>query len=934
MIKTTTEKVMTYTILLITILFQFTVIPMFVIYFPTGLYGIQPPNTIAGKKYPLTGAAFFPDSIITASLVYILITFVLFQVAPFMGSCYVLLKYGVNPERGNVERDSEKFKAESKLDKKDLKKTYTNQLLHRCLSDPNGAPTVLIVMPVYNEDPDALFNAVLSVTRANYLKSCMHLFVSFDDESISELYLRLLEKMGVFDHAAEIDTASVLEEKTPMELKAEQQFHNLKKVLSDGSIAYDIPTNFTLTFEGVCVTICRFPHNGKRATQAKTFKLMNKMYGQKGSDTERTFVLYIDSDIILEKNAIYEFARSMELEPDRVAYTGYITVRTSIAPSNFLVAYQDAEYLHSQLIHRSFESVLGGVVCLPGALTMVRLRALKEVAPHYFTRLDTRKTLDYHRFHLGEDRYMTHLLMEVATNKPKQQARRLIDRKRRAAGKSPRKWSKPSNAFTIGLCTAARCKTEAPDTWQKLLKQRRRWFLGAIANEIFMLTAPLLWRHTPLLMASKLWDFASRSMIFYVTLFNIILNSTIYPRLQATLDAQDNDIKNFRFQVASTPVSEAHEREFELFDFFFPTSESGLVKPLAIFLGPMLMKWLVLICIGIILRRWRMAVLFPVVSVLQPAFGMAYTIYSLKTYAVRSWGGPRTDKGGEENPKEALERIWRQLRVPDPDEEADMEREGRELEDYENIYINGYTNYSAKNLPLEDDEDAIDVVLDMQHPPPPIAMRQKTIRFSEKPHRIVPAIEIHNPESKGSSPALSSAPSPKEKRTSGLFNWFTKDHRKSGTSQSTPRYSLKFINLRPLDEDEKTTLYNRTLERNYSQRSRRTNFSTAKTSYAGSLSRPHHVINPQYTISTSSLSSSYKVKTHMNGSGSDSNGSSKKDFITSKLKDGSIVSDTRSTLEIDLGDQWTGSDESNRSVSNKSITFSDSEKIAINLSPE
>ena len=75
---------------------------------------------------------------------------------------------------------------------------------------------------------------------------------------------------------------------------------------------------------------------------------------------------------------------------------------------------------------------------------MIRMEALDAIAPFYFVDLDVSKDVNYHRFYLGEDRYLTHLLMIMY----------------------------PSHS--IGFCFSACCKTEAPDTIEKYMKQRRR----------------------------------------------------------------------------------------------------------------------------------------------------------------------------------------------------------------------------------------------------------------------------------------------------------------------------------------------------------------------------------------------------------------------------------------------------------------------------
>ncbi|EAA66164.1 hypothetical protein AN1046.2 [Aspergillus nidulans FGSC A4] len=111
----------------------------------------------------------------------------------------------------------------------------------------------------------------------------------------------------------------------------------------------------------------------------------------------------------------------------------------------------DMEYIHGQLFERSVESGCGAVTCLPGALTILRFSAFRKMAKYYFADKaeQCEDLFDYGKCYLGEDRWLTHLFMIGA-------------RKR----------------YQIQMCTTAFCKTEAVQTFNSLLKQRRRWFLG------------------------------------------------------------------------------------------------------------------------------------------------------------------------------------------------------------------------------------------------------------------------------------------------------------------------------------------------------------------------------------------------------------------------------------------------------------------------
>ncbi|EAQ88216.1 hypothetical protein CHGG_04835 [Chaetomium globosum CBS 148.51] len=159
-----------------------------------------------------------------------------------------------------------------------------------------------------------------------------------------------------------------------------------------------------------------------------TFKLIDKVYQEYLRRNDNLFILFIDSDCILDKHSV-------------------------------ITLLQDMEYIHGQLFERTVESGCGSVTCLPGALTMLRFSAFRRMAKYYFADKaeQCEDLFDFAKSHLGEDRWLTHLFM--------------IGAKKR---------------YQIQMCTSAFCKTEAVQTMASLIKQRRRWFLGFITNEVCM----------------------------------------------------------------------------------------------------------------------------------------------------------------------------------------------------------------------------------------------------------------------------------------------------------------------------------------------------------------------------------------------------------------------------------------------------------------
>ncbi|EAQ88283.1 hypothetical protein CHGG_04902 [Chaetomium globosum CBS 148.51] len=111
------------------------------------------------------------------------------------------------------------------------------------------------------------------------------------------------------------------------------------------------------------------------------------------------------------------------------------------------------EYYISHNLSKAFESLFGSVTCLPGCFSMYRIRAAetgkplfvsREIVEAYSTiRVDTLHMKNL--LHLGEDRYLTTLLLKF------------------------------HNKYKTKYIFRAHAWTIAPDSWQVFLSQRRRW---------------------------------------------------------------------------------------------------------------------------------------------------------------------------------------------------------------------------------------------------------------------------------------------------------------------------------------------------------------------------------------------------------------------------------------------------------------------------
>ena len=416
--------------------------------------------------------------------------------------------------------------------------------------DEVSAPKVVIVMPCYKEEPEILITAINSVVDCDYPPSCIHVFLSFDGDQEDELYLSTIESLGV-----------------PLTLES-------------------YPKSIDVSYRAARVTISRFPHGGKRHCQKSTFKLIDKVYHQYLKRNDNLFILFIDSDCILDRVCLQNFLYDMEFSPgnrrDMLAMTGVITSTTK--KHSLITLLQDMEYIHGQLYERTVESGCGAVTCLPGALTMLRFSAFRRMAKYYFADKaeQCEDLFDFAKSHLGEDRWLTHLFM--------------IGAKKR---------------YQIQMCTSAFCKTEAVQTMRSLIKQRRRWFLGFITNEVCMLTDWRLWKRYPILVLVRFMQNTIRTtaLLFFIMVLALLTTTK---------------------KIADLPV--------------------GFI---AVSLG---LNWLMMIYFGAKLRRFKIW-LYPMMFVLNPFFNWYYMVYGIFTAGQRTWGGPRADAGAADKTTSVQEAI-------------------------------------------------------------------------------------------------------------------------------------------------------------------------------------------------------------------------------------------------------------------------------------
>ncbi|KAI0019561.1 glycosyltransferase family 2 protein [Xylariomycetidae sp. FL0641] len=173
-------------------------------------------------------------------------------------------------------------------------------------------------------------------------------------------------------------------------------------------------------------------------------------------------VLMVDADTKVFPDSLTHMLCALVRDPEIMGLCG----ETKIANKrqSWVTAIQVFEYFVSHHLSKSFESIFGGVTCLPGCFCMYRIKAPKGAQNYWVPILANPDVVEHYSENvvetlheknlllLGEDRYLTTLML--------------------------RTFPKRKQVFV----PQAVCKTVVPDEFMVLLSQRRRWINSTIHN--------------------------------------------------------------------------------------------------------------------------------------------------------------------------------------------------------------------------------------------------------------------------------------------------------------------------------------------------------------------------------------------------------------------------------------------------------------------
>lgn len=172
--------------------------------------------------------------------------------------------------------------------------------------------------------------------------------------------------------------------------------------------------------------------------------------------------LMVDADTKIYPDSLRMLVNSMQHDNFIMGVCG--ETRIANKRQSWVTAIQVYEYFISHHLAKAFESVFGGVTCLPGCFSMYRLKARKasdddwvpilckpEIVREY-SQCEVTTLHQKNLLLLGEDRFLTTILLRAFPNRK------------------------------MMFLPQARCRTVVPDTFSVLLSQRRRWINSTIHN--------------------------------------------------------------------------------------------------------------------------------------------------------------------------------------------------------------------------------------------------------------------------------------------------------------------------------------------------------------------------------------------------------------------------------------------------------------------
>ncbi|KAF2837194.1 glycosyltransferase family 2 protein [Patellaria atrata CBS 101060] len=336
---------------------------------------------------------------------------------------------------------------------------------------------VICTVPAYTEDEESLRRAIDSAARMRYDDKRKLMVIICDGMIVGQGNDRPTPRIV-------LDILGVSETVDPEPLSFESlgegmKQHNMGKVYSGlYEVQGHIVPFLVVVKTGKPSEVTKPGNRGKRDSQMILMRFLNRVHYNLPmtplelemhhqirniigvNPTFYEFLLQIDADTVVAPDSATRMIAAFLHDTRLIGLCGETSLTN--ANSSWVTMMQVYEYYISHNLTKAFESLFGSVTCLPGCFTMYRIRAAETGKPLFvsreiieaysITRVDTLHMKNL--LHLGEDRYLTTLLLKFH---PKYKT----------------KYNFRAHAWTI-----------APDSMAVFLSQRRRWINSTVHNLI------------------------------------------------------------------------------------------------------------------------------------------------------------------------------------------------------------------------------------------------------------------------------------------------------------------------------------------------------------------------------------------------------------------------------------------------------------------
>ncbi|KAE9991826.1 hypothetical protein EG327_010845 [Venturia inaequalis] len=336
---------------------------------------------------------------------------------------------------------------------------------------------VMCVIPAYTEDEDSLRRAMDSIARMRYDDKRKLMVVICDGMIVGQGNDRPTPRIV-------LDILGVPESMNPEALSFESlgegmKQHNMAKVYSGlYEVQGHIVPFMVIVKVGKPSEVQKPGNRGKRDSQMILMRFLNRVHYNLAmtpmelemhhqirniigvNPTFYEFCFQIDADTVVAPDSATRMVSAFVDDTRLIGVCGETALTN--AKASMVTMMQVYEYYISHNLTKAFESLFGSVTCLPGCFSMYRIRAAetgkplfvsKEVVEAYSEiRVDTLHMKNL--LHLGEDRYLTTLLLKFHSQ------------------------------FKTKYIFRAHAWTIAPDTMKIFLSQRRRWINSTVHNLI------------------------------------------------------------------------------------------------------------------------------------------------------------------------------------------------------------------------------------------------------------------------------------------------------------------------------------------------------------------------------------------------------------------------------------------------------------------